>query len=83
MINVYPFGSGSVYTASFALTSSYAVSASFLNYAISASKAEYVLNPQQGIRGKSVCLITYAEYQDLLANPLTRIESCSYNGVPL
>ena len=67
MLSVYPFGSGSLYTASYAVTASCAVSASFIKTVISASTAGTVLFPQSGSRGKSVCLISYAEYLALQA----------------
>ena len=62
MLQVYPFGTGSLYTASFALTASYAATASSIAYVYTASNAGTVLYPQSGSRGKSVCLITNTEY---------------------
>lgn len=67
MLSVYPFGSGSLYTASFAVTSSVMISASMVDYVYSASSAGTVLHPESGSRGKSVCLITYGEYLVLQA----------------
>lgn len=78
MLSVYPYGSGSLYSASFAVTASHAISASLITYVTSASNAGTVLNPQSGSRGQSVCLITYEEYLRLLADP-NLIESCSFS----
>lgn len=65
MRSVYPFGSGSLYTASYAVTASHAISASFIRAVDSASAAGTVLFPQSGSRGKSVCIITEAQYVTL------------------
>lgn len=65
MLSVYPFGSGSLYTASYAVTASCAVSASFIKSVVSASTAGIVLYPQSGSRGKGVCIITAAQYEIL------------------
>jgi hypothetical protein len=67
MLSVYPFASGSLYTASYALSASFATSASFIQYVLSASSASTVLFPQSGSRGKSVCLITTEQYDTLIA----------------
>lgn len=78
MLRVYPFGSGSLYTASFATSASYAVSASAIGYVYSASSAATILYPQSGSRGKSVCLITGAEYLVMQANiGLNYVEVCA------
>ena len=65
MLAVYPFGTGSLYTASYALSASYAASASTIPYVYTASAAGVVLYPQAGPSGKGVCLITGAEYVKL------------------
>jgi hypothetical protein len=83
VISVYPFGSGSLYTASFAVSSSFATFAKNLNSAITASNAKTVLTPREGLRGKSICLLTNSQYQELLANPTTKVETCLHNGEPL
>jgi hypothetical protein len=67
MLSVYPFASGSLYTASYAISASYAASANFIQYVLSASNAATVLFPQSGSRGKSVCLITTDQYNTLIA----------------
>ncbi len=67
MLSVYPFGSGSLYTASYAISSSYAISASFIAYVISASNAATVLYPQAGVRGKSVCLLTKTQFDEMVS----------------
>lgn len=78
MLSVYPFGSGSLYNASYAVTASYAVSASFIKYVISASNAATVLYPQSGSRGKSVCLLTKAQYEEMIA--LNKMEICNFSS---
>ena len=67
MLSVYPFGSGSLYTASYAISSSYATSASFIAYVISASNAATILYPQAGARGKSVCLLTKVQFDEMVS----------------
>ena len=79
MLKVYPFGSGSEYTASYAVTSSYAVSASRLDYVYTSSFAATVLNPTSGsAASKNICLITYADYLELINNPGTKKEQCIF-----
>lgn len=77
MISVYPFGSGSLYNASYAITASYAASASFIKYVVSASTAPTVLYPQSGSRGKSVCLLTKEQYEEMIA--LNKMEICNFS----
>lgn len=77
MLSIYPFGSGSLYTASYASTASYAPSASLITYANSSSKATTVLNPQSGSNGKNVCLISYEDYLKLLLDSSKR-ETCTF-----
>jgi hypothetical protein len=78
MLSVYPFGSGSLYTASYAVSASCAVSASLIRTVVSASAAGIVLFPQSGSRGKSVCIITAAEYDTLRAQSASGyVEFCN------
>ena len=67
MITVYPYASGSFYTASHAITSSIATNVRLISYVTSASNAATVLFPQSGSRGKSVCLLTTSQYNTLVA----------------
>jgi len=84
MLTVYPFGSGSLYTASYTVSASCAVSASFIRSVPSASNAGTVLFPQSGSRGKSVCIITYADYLTLQARIAEGYnEICTYDNVVL
>ncbi len=76
MLFTYPFGSGSLYTASYAISSSYALSASFIAYVMSASNADTVLYPQSGLRGKSVCLLTKVQFDDMVSNG--KSELCNF-----
>lgn len=79
MLKVYPFASGSEYTASYAVTASYATSASSAGYVYTSSLAELVLYPQSGSAAAvNICLITYSQYLELLNNPGTRIEQCNF-----
>jgi len=77
MLKVYPFGSGSFYTASYATTSSHALSASFLAPVFTASRAGTVLQATSGSRGKGVCLISYEDYIRM-QNNLTLLEVCNF-----
>lgn len=77
MINVYPYASGSLYTASYAITASYSVSASFINYVFTASKADTVLNPRSGSLGLGVCLLTTEQYYEISGSN-TRVEVCDF-----
>lgn len=76
MINVYPFGSGSIYTASYAVTSSYAFGASLITYVTSASKAGVISNPRSGSDGVGVCKISYEDYQAL--KTYNYIDECNF-----
>lgn len=75
MLSVYPFGSGSLYTAKYATSASFAISASLIDYVLTASNAPTVVFPQSGSRGKSVCLLTTAQYNTMIATG--RMETCS------
>lgn len=77
MITVYPFGSASLYTSSYAVTSSFATSASLISYVFTASNAATVLFPESGSRGKSVCLLTPAQFNTLVS--LGTLETCNFN----
>lgn len=64
---VYPFVTGSQVTASFATTSSFAISASYIDYAPTASYAIDGVSGSMGYRGTpDVCLITAEQYFQLL-----------------
>jgi hypothetical protein len=76
MLSVYPFGSGSLYTASYAITSSFAAKVGLISYVVSASTANTVLFPESGSRGKSICLLTTEQY--LLLSSSGRFETCNF-----
>jgi hypothetical protein len=76
MLTVYPYGSGSLYTTSFATTASFANRVKFISYVTSASNADTVLFPESGSRGKGVCLLTTAQYQLMIATG--RVERCEF-----
>lgn len=78
MIKVYPFASGSLYTASYAVTASYSSTATFLIGSISASTAEFVVNPESGSRGMpDICYIRYDQYLLLVSGSGSLREDCS------
>lgn len=77
MLKIYPFGSGSFYTASHATTASFATSASLIANVTSASRAATILEPVSGSRGKGICLITYEQYLRMLADPSV-LEVCRF-----
>lgn len=77
MLSVYPFGSGSLYTATRAVSSSFAISASLVPYSITASNAGTVLYPESGSRGKGVCLLTREQYNLMVAS--SSVETCNFN----
>jgi hypothetical protein len=65
---VYPFASGSEYTASYAISSSFATSASLLSYVATASYAGTVLFPETGDDAAiDICVITYEQYLQILS----------------
>lgn len=76
MLSVYPFGSGSLYVASYATTCSFATSASLIAYVTSASRADAVLFPESGSRGKSICLLTAEQYNILIST--NKFETCIF-----
>lgn len=78
MLTVYPFGTGSAYTASYSISSSFASSARFIKYVISASTADQVLFPISGSRGKGICLLTTEQYL-LLSGSGARVENCDFS----
>lgn len=79
MLSVYPYGSGSLYTASYALTASHADTAQQYFYAASASNASKVLYPQSGSMGKGVCLLTTLQYQTLqISKSFGLLEDCPF-----
>lgn len=74
----YPFATGSEYTASFAVTSSHAISASLLSYVNTASYAPQGTSGSVGLRGTpDICLITDNQYFYLIANPSYK-EVCNF-----
>lgn len=78
MLTVYPFGSGSLFTGSYAVSASYAVSSSYLLYTYTASFAESGTSGPTGNRGSpEVCLITYDQYLKLIADPTLK-EVCTF-----
>lgn len=78
MLSVYPYASGSLYNASHAITSSYAIKANYIAYVISSSTATTVLFPQSGSRGKSVCLLTTAQYLEMVSTG--KVEICNFSS---
>lgn len=78
MRQIYPFASGSLYTASYAVTASYAPTASFITYVVTASNAATILYPQSGSRGKSICLLTTEQYEEMIA--LNKLEICNFSN---
>ena len=78
MLKVFPFASGSEYTASFALTASRATRADFLAYVATASFAPTGTIGPKGLRGTpEICEITYEQYLVLL-NDETLMENCQF-----
>lgn len=79
MIKVYPFASGSEYTASFAISSSFAQNINSLGYVLTASNAATIQSPTSGSPASvNVCLITYDQYLQLINNPGTIFEQCNF-----
>lgn len=76
MLTVYPYGSGSLYTASYATTASVAGRVEFIAYVISASNAQTVLFPESGSQGINMCLLTTDQY--LLMISTGRVELCEF-----
>lgn len=69
MLQVYPYGLASLYTASFAITSSFAQVANRVDYVVTASNAGTVLEPETGNKAAiNTCLITFEQYLALLAS---------------
>ena len=67
MLQIYPYASGSFYTASFAISSSFATTAQGIDYVLTASIADTVINPTSGSAALiNICLITFEQYQALL-----------------
>jgi hypothetical protein len=78
MLKVYPFASGSEYTASFAITASSANSADLLAYAVTASVARTGSLGPQGLRGSpDVCIITFEQYLQM-SSSFNLIEDCRF-----
>lgn len=80
MLKVFPFGSGSEFTASFAVTSSFSQTAVRYQIAETSSIANTVLTPISGSKPEvEICVITFEQYQQILAG--THVENC-LSGVP-
>lgn len=77
MLQAFPFGSGSLVTASYAISASFAENASYLAYVTSASVAVNGTSGSQGPRGTDVCLLTFEQYEQLRDNP-SLIENCPF-----
>ena len=76
MLSVYPYGSGSLYNAAYAISASYAGKISYIQYVLSSSNAGEVLYPQSGSRGKGICLLTTAQYLEMVASG--KVEVCTF-----
>lgn len=76
MRSVYPYASGSLYTASYATTASFANRVSFIQYVTSASNAQTILFPESGSQGRGICLLTTEQY--LLMVATGRVERCDF-----
>jgi len=75
---IYPFGSGSNYTASFTISSSYAVAANYLDTVLTASSAINSNGGPAGLRGSpDICLISAEQYFALLFNSSLQ-EVCAF-----
>lgn len=79
MLSVYPYASGSLYTASYAITASYSPSASYIAYTVSASYAKEVIYPQSGSSGKGICLLTSDQYLSMIS--LNKMETCTFINI--
>lgn len=79
MLKVYPFGSGSFYTASYAVTASFAPSASLIAYVTTASNAAQILEPRSGSVGKGICLISYEDYLTMQSGKPNVLEVCDFS----
>lgn len=77
MLSVYPYGSGSLYNAAYATSASYANKISYIEYVISSSTAGEMLYPQSGSRGKSICLLTTAQYLEMISDG--KMEICTFS----
>jgi uncharacterized membrane protein len=76
MLSVYPYAEGSLFTASYAASASVARTARIIYYATTASTATSMLAlPISGSRGKSACLLTFEQYQDMVA--ANKMEICT------
>lgn len=76
MLQVFPFSSGSLYTASYAISSSYASEALLLDYVSTSSFSVDGKGPR-GFRGKDICLITADQYFKLLESS-SLMEVCTF-----
>jgi hypothetical protein len=65
---VYPFASGSEYTASYAISSSVAVNVGVVEFVFTSSVAGNVINPISGSPADTdICILSWEEYQLLLS----------------
>lgn len=76
MLQVFPFGSGSFYTASYAISSSYATNVKSIGYVETSSYAVEGKGPK-GYRGKDICLITLDQYFKLY-DTASLVEICTF-----
>lgn len=79
MIKVYPFASGSEYTASFAISASHANTAHTAGYVYTASLANEVIFPTSGSAAAvNICRITYDQYLQILSGSGSVFEQCNF-----
>jgi len=76
VLQVFPFASGSLYTASFAITSSHALQIGSIGYVPTSSYAVEGKGPK-GFRGKDICLITQDQYFKLYET-YSLMEDCTF-----
>jgi hypothetical protein len=72
--NVFPFTTGSEVTASFAVSSSYSITTGGAFGAVNAQTSSIILEPVAGPPGNGICIITFAQYEDILAG--NGVENC-------
>lgn len=71
---IYPFASGSEYTASYAISASFADSVELIPYVGTASYAGEVLFPESGSDAAvDICVITYEQYLQIYSGSLYEI----------
>jgi len=78
MSNFYPFADTSDYTASFAITASNAITASYFDYVLTSSVAIDGISGSIGLRGNpDICYITVDQYYKLLLTS-SLVEVCEF-----